>query len=68
MLHRSLAVLLLAMTAPSIALADAAPPIAVDGYPPAIFSAWQSCTGDIEAFCPRIVPGGGRVVRCLIGH
>ena len=28
----------------------------------------QLCAKDIETFCKGVVPGGGRILRCLSGH
>lgn len=31
-------------------------------------SALQICAKDIETFCKGVVPGGGRILKCLGGH
>lgn len=35
---------------------------------PAVRAAAAACGPDIEKFCAAIQPGGGRIVRCLIGN
>ena len=33
-----------------------------------LLNAQQICSKDIETFCKGVVPGGGRILRCLSGH
>ncbi len=35
---------------------------------PAVRAAAAVCAGDIQSFCPNVVPGGGRIVRCLAAN
>lgn len=35
---------------------------------PAVKTAMASCQADRNAFCSTVVPGGGRIVRCLAQH
>jgi hypothetical protein len=35
---------------------------------PAVKAAAQACANDITKFCPTVIPGGGRIVRCLISN
>jgi Cysteine rich repeat len=52
-----------ALTGP--ANAQALPPEANN---PAVQAAAEICKGDIAKFCPTVVPGGGRIVRCLVAN
>ena len=38
------------------------------GPPPTRHEAWAACRPDVRAFCPNIVPGGGRILSCLAGN
>lgn len=33
-----------------------------------LLNAQQLCAKDIETFCKGVVPGGGRILKCLSGH
>ena len=35
---------------------------------PAVQSAIAACRGDISKLCPSVVPGGGRILRCLAAN
>jgi Cysteine rich repeat len=35
---------------------------------PAVKAAAAACAGDIKSFCPGVVPGEGRIVRCLASN
>jgi hypothetical protein len=43
-------------------------PLPPAAYNPAVRSAWAQCQPDIAEFCDGIVPGGGRIVRCLVAN
>jgi hypothetical protein len=52
---------------PSAANADAPPlsKLPPEASHPAVRAAWSACNADIIEFCSTVVPGGGRIVRCL---
>jgi hypothetical protein len=35
---------------------------------PAVKAAQAACSADIQKFCANVEPGGGRIVRCLVGN
>lgn len=35
---------------------------------PAVQSAIAACRSDISKLCPTVVPGGGRILRCLAAN
>jgi hypothetical protein len=46
-------------------------------YPPADYGAdyergpepaWIACRPDVRRYCPRVLPGGGRILSCLAGN
>ncbi len=47
----------------SVAQAQSLPPEATN---PAVRAAAAACGPDIRKFCVGVVPGGGRIVRCLV--
>jgi Cysteine rich repeat len=61
-----------ALAAVSISLARAGESPAFQAQPlllmPEIQAAKASCAADIEKFCASIVPGGGRIARCLAAN
>ncbi len=30
--------------------------------------AWLACEPDVQRYCPRVAPGGGRILSCLAGN
>lgn len=51
-----------AVLLPGAVLAQGLPPEANN---PAVQSAIAACRSDVSKFCPSVVPGGGRILRCL---
>jgi Cysteine rich repeat len=47
------------------ALAQNLPP---EANAPAVKAARAACSADIQKFCANVEPGGGRIVRCLVGN
>lgn len=45
-----------------------APPYPPPPYPPSAREAWAACAPDVRAYCPNVVPGGGRILSCLAGN
>lgn len=35
---------------------------------PAVQSAIAACRSDVSKLCPNVVPGGGRILRCLAAN
>ena len=67
------AVALLALVAP--ARAESLPPYPPphvdrygDRYDRGPEPAWIACQPDVRHYCPRVLPGGGRVLSCLAGN
>jgi hypothetical protein len=62
--RRALALLSVAGLAASAASAGAQglPPLANN---PAVLAAAQICQADVAKLCPGVIPGGGRIIRCL---
>lgn len=50
---------------PALASAQQLPPEANN---PAVRAAAAACSVDIQKFCPTVLPGGGRIVRCLVAN
>jgi hypothetical protein len=69
--RRPLLIALFCATAlPAMALAQTLPPqdLPPQANNPAVRSAAVACEADIQKLCPDVQPGGGRIVRCLIGQ
>jgi hypothetical protein len=60
--HLAVAVALACASTLCTAEAQALPPEANN---PAVKAAISACTGDAQKLCAGVVPGGGRIVRCL---
>jgi hypothetical protein len=43
-------------------------PLPPEANNPAVRDAWAICRPDIAELCPEVLPGGGRIVRCLVAH
>jgi Cysteine rich repeat len=54
-----------AAAVPFAVLAQQLPPQANN---PAVQAAITACNRDVQAFCPTVQPGGGRIVRCLAAN
>lgn len=35
---------------------------------PAVRTAISACNADVAKYCPTVVPGGGRIIRCLAAN
>jgi hypothetical protein len=67
--YRLLAFACAASALPFTAAAQQLPPgLPPQASNPAVQAAIAACNGDVQKFCPLVVPGGGRIVRCLAGH
>jgi len=44
------------------------PPPPYDPYPLSPRAAWAACRPDVQRYCPRVLPGGGRILSCLAGN
>jgi Cysteine rich repeat len=63
--HRALLVACVLVTTAHAADAQVLPPEASN---PAVQVAAEICKPDIVKFCPTVVPGGGRIIRCLVAN
>jgi Cysteine rich repeat len=69
LISRPLSSLILAtMLAAPVAAAEQATGLPPEASNPAVQTAWGLCKPDIAKFCSDVAPGGGRIVRCLVGH
>jgi hypothetical protein len=57
-----------ALAAAALASTASAQSLPPEANLPAVRAAAQACAPDIARFCPNVMPGGGRIVRCLIGN
>ena len=51
-----------------VAAAVSAPGAAVAQQSPAERQALMACRADYQALCPKVQPGGGRILACLHQH
>lgn len=49
-------------------LAASAQQLPPEANNPAVKAAQAACSADIQKFCPNVVPGEGRIVRCLVAN
>lgn len=64
----SLRVVLQLVALGSTALAVSAQQLPSEANNPAVKAAQAACSADIQKFCPNVVPGEGRIVRCLVAN
>jgi Cysteine rich repeat len=59
----------IATAIPVVAMAQQLPPgLPPQANNPAVQAVISACNGDVQKFCPAVVPGGGRIVRCLAAN